>query len=268
MAGILAISFSSPAYAVRVSMKRIVFDGSKKSEVITIINNSGEEKTYRLGWRHYRMDSGESLVALDGLEGADMSDILWADKMVRFAPRRVSVPAGSSQQIRLLFRRPANLQEAEYRSHLWIVEEGKPDAFVADSSQTKQQVRLAVQPAISLPIFVRNGNLKVETSITGASLAKTNEGLKVAFTLNRSGNRSIYGDFDFVCTDAGSNTVLKQVRGIAVYTDTEHRNLDFDITKKDGVSTSCDSVKVVYRADPNDRDFGGKLLAEATATLK
>ncbi len=251
------------AGAVRVSLKRIIFEGSTRSEILTIINNTAETQTYRLGWRKYRMGERHSLKAVD--DDADDGSILWADKMLRFAPRRVTIPAGGSQQVRLLLRRPADIQETEYRSHLWIVTETKPDRFNIEQDVDGQSIRLAVQPAISLPVFVRHGNLSATASIGSPKLVKTAEGLNVSFTLNRQGTSSIYGDFDFTCEDAGNNSVLKQVRGISVYTEIERRFLDFDIPLAQ--AQTCKNVGIEYRADPSDPDHKGATLATAAASL-
>ncbi|MEM7680091.1 MAG: hypothetical protein AAF182_03715 [Pseudomonadota bacterium] len=258
---VLAVA-TKDAHAVRVSLKRVVFDESKRSEILTIINNSSEPKTYRLGWKKYRMDENEALKAIE--EGEDDSGILWADNMVRYAPRRITVAPGGTQQVRLLLRRPKDMQEGEYRSHLWIVTEGKPDAFNPDPSSQARQIRLEVQPAISLPIFVRQGELNVETSISDISAKRNSNGLTVGFTLNRTGNRSIYGDVDFVCTDI--DTVIHQVKGIAVYRETARRNMDFEVPGTTD-ALACSNLKVVYRADPNDRDFPSEVLAEAPTVI-
>lgn len=259
------IKFSEPAHAVRVSLKRIVFDNQKRSEILTLINNTAQPKTYRLGWRKYRMSETQSLQLID--EGEDSSDILWADDMIRFAPRRVTVPPGGSQQIRLLLRRPKDLQEAEYRAHLWIIGETKPENYTADTGSNQQAIRLSVQPAISLPIFVRNGNLSATANITNTQLTRTATGLKLSFDLNREGNRSIYGDFDFICTDTGQEIVLRQIRGIAVYTDINKRSLSYDINLNEAATPSCNTVKILYRGDANDPDFASQTLAEAVASL-
>ncbi|MCB1532181.1 MAG: hypothetical protein KDJ35_04850 [Alphaproteobacteria bacterium] len=264
--GIVFVLSAHDAYALRVSLKRVVFEGPKRSEILTIINNTGEEQTYRLGWRKYKMDEYKSLKAVD--ENGDDSGVLWADDMVRFAPRRVTIPAGGSQQIRLLLRRPSDLQTAEYRSHLWIVTETKPEKFdIQTDSKDGQAIKLAVQPAISLPVFVRNGALQASASISDAKLTRTGGGLKASFVLNREGNESIYGDFDFICTDSGQNKVLKQVRGISVYPEISKRYLDFDIGLGPETATSCNSVNILYRADPDDPEFKGKTLAQSTVTL-
>ena len=254
----------NPAYAVRVSLKRIVFDNTKRSEILTLINNTAEPKTYRLGWRKYRMVPDASLKIIE--EGEDASDILWADNMIRYAPRRVTIPPGGSQQIRLLLRRPKDIQNAEYRSHLWIVSEAKPAAFEADPANQAQAIRLAVQPAISLPIFVRHGDLQSTASITDAKITRTAEGVKLSFNLNREGNRSIYGDFDFTCNAGGEELVLKQVRGIAVYTEVGSRALEFDIPMAENRAANCAAINITYRADPNDPDAIAQTIAQATAT--
>lgn len=259
--------FSDPAYAVRVSLKRVVFEGQKRSEILTLINSSGEPQTYRLGWRRYKMDETEALRAVEEGDPAN-SDILWADDMVRFAPRRVTIPPGGSQQIRLLLRRPKDLQEGEYRAHLWIIAETEPSSFADQTSGSKQAIKLAVQPAISLPIFVRNGKLDVNVSIADAQLKKTDDGLQVTLKLNRTGSRSIYGDFEFICTDGGQDLVLKQTRGIAVYTDVEYRNMDFKIALNESKASTCNNMKILYRGDTNDPEFAQKTIAQATATLQ
>ena len=55
--------------------------------------------------------------------------------MIRYAPRRVTVPPGGSQQIRILLRRPRDLEPGEYRSHLWIVTEQAAKEFVPEAER-------------------------------------------------------------------------------------------------------------------------------------
>lgn len=98
--GIVLSSFfiASEAQALRVSMKRIVFEGPKRSDIISIINNTSQEQTYRMGLKHYRMDAERSLVKLEGPDDPAGADIKWADEMIRYAPRRVTVPPGGSDR--------------------------------------------------------------------------------------------------------------------------------------------------------------------------
>ena len=125
-----------------------------------------------------------------------------------------------------------------------------------------------MQPAISLPVFVRNGDLKAEVNITDAKLTRTDKGLNTTFTLNRTGTRSVYGDVEFVCTDQGQNTILHQVRGIAVYMEVQTRNMKFPIPMKTETAASCNNINIIYRSTPEDRDFQGDVMAQASASLQ
>ncbi len=212
------------------------------------------------------MENGDSsLTQLD--PDAETDDIKWADKMIRFAPRRVTIPPGGSQQVRLLLRRPKDLEQGEYRGHMQIVTEVEAKPYENDPNPTKPSIQLTVQPAISLPIFVRHGKLSAEASITNAKLFKSEKGLKVTLTLNRTGNRGLYGDFDFVCNDGGENKILREIGGIAIYPETTNRDLTFNLELSDTTVANCSKVDVLYRADPDDSQYGGKVLAQATASL-
>lgn len=255
---------SQDALALRVSLKRIVFEGSKRSEILTIINASSKPETYRLEWLRFKMEDGKaSLTSLEDGEAAP--EVNFADDMIRFAPRRVTVPPGGSQQVRLLLRRPKNLKQGEYRAHLRILTEAESRPF-SEQETDKPAVRLSVQPGISLPVFVRHGKLEADVSISEAKLATAENGLEVSFRISRTGDRSVYGDFDFVCNDGGEEKILQTVRGIAVYAETSYRDLKYKLNVSDTTAANCSKVDVVYRADANDNQYGGKVLAQATAT--
>lgn len=255
------------AQALRISMKRVVFEGPKRSDIITIMNNTANEQTYRLGWRHYRMDEEKSLVQV---KDADMNSvpIKWADDMIRFAPRRVTVPPGGSQQIRLLLRRPRDLAAGEYRSHLWVITETEAEKFEADQSQKsgKQSFRLTMQPALTLPIFVRSGDLKATASITDAHLTKTSDGGAVKFVLHRDGDRSLYGDLKVTCTGGKQEYVAHQIRGIAVYPEVNKRILDYEFTYTPEHAADCTQARIEYVADSDDLQYSGKVMAQAQVT--
>lgn len=257
---------SQDALALRVSLKRVVFEGSKRSEILTVINNSSEPETYRIEFLKFTMDEGFGALRLLE-EGETVDGVKWADSMIRFAPRRVTVPPGGAQQIRLLLRRPKDIEKGEYRSHLRILKEIKPQPFEKDLPANQPNIQLRVQPGISLPVFVRHGRLEAEANITNPKLTKIEGGLKIAFRVNRTGERSVYGDFDFVCNDGGQQKILRTVRGLAVYTETEYRDLHFDIELSDSTAANCSVVDIIYRADPNDSQYSGRVLAQANASL-
>ena len=180
---------------------------------------------------------------------------------------RVAPPPGGSQQVRLFLRRPADIQEAEYRAHLWIVTETKPEKFQDDDNPKQSSVRVKVQPAISLPVFVRHGNLDLSMAFDDLSLQRVDEGLDISFSLRREGGMSSYGDFEIVCAD--SNVILKQIRGVAVYTEVTKRNFQYKIPFTEDTVPNCNNVDIIYKADPNSTSENkASVLAKVSGSIQ
>jgi len=261
-AGIMMLS-AHDANALRVTMKRIVFEGPVRTELITIVNNTAEEQVYRLGWRNMRMTEDTSLEYVK--EGDSLEGLMPAEDMIRYSPRRVVLPAGASQQVRLMLRRPKDLAPGEYRSHFWIQPEAEAVKFDPnpDAPKDKPSIQIKMLTGLTLPVFVRNGNLSASAGITNLKMAVAGGELHVTFDLNREGNRSLYGDMDFVCMGGGGETIVKQLKGIAVYTEITKRSMKYDIPLPEGGAGACQKIKVTYTAEKDDPLFKGKVMAEA-----
>lgn len=264
-----ALLFGLPeAQAIKLTLKRVIFEGSKRTEVLTLINDTAEEQVYRLSWRNmYMGKEGKLLVAK---EGEAVEGLNTADNLVIFAPRRIAIPPGGSQQVRLMLRKPKDLADGEYRSHLWIRPEAESVKFEPnpEANPNVPSIQIKMLAGLSFPVFVRQGNLTASGSITDVKFTQRDQKLRVDLVLNREGNRSIYGDFDFICTAGGEDKVVHQVRGIAVYNEASKRALDFDFNiPKEGAGI-CKTLRVTYTADTKDALFAGKKIAEATATLQ
>jgi hypothetical protein len=257
------VVFPGEAQALRVTMKRLVFEGPKRADVIVLINNSPDEMAYRLGWRRMRMGENHSLRPVPDDDPA--ADLRPASDMVTYAPRRVVLPPGGSQQVRLMLRRPRDLADGEYRSHFWIEPEEesvKFDPKELTSDPTKgPAVQIKMLTGITLPVIVRVGNLSATAGIVNGAAQRKGAGATVNFTLTRDGTRSLYGDFDFTCGAA----VVHQVRGLAVYTEVAKRNLKFDIRS---VPADCSTIDVVYKAPEDDLQFAGGTMAQASIPLR
>lgn len=262
--GVASFAVPDAAHAIRVTMKRVIFEGPARSDVITIINNSAKEEVYRLGWRHFKMTPDQMLDSVE--EGEEEEYQKMVEDIVRYAPRRITLPPGQKQQVRLVARRPRDLPEGEYRAHLWIIPEATPPEFSPEElqqAQTGTAIKIGMSTGVSLPVFVRQGDLTAQTSISDAALVHQPDEMKLTFRLNRSGNRSVYGDMDFVCVGSG-NYVVKQLRGIAVYTDVSYRNMEYRVPYPEAGPAACPQIRIDYRAEPEDRLFKGEMMTQAT----
>lgn len=273
--GLFSVAMTSvgvkDAYALRVTLKRIVFEGRNRAETITIVNNKAVEQTYRLGWKNMRMTEDKTLTAIK--EGEDPADfgVRAADHMLRFAPRRITLPPGGVQQVRLMLRRPRDLAPGEYRSHLWISPEADAVAFSAAGDDVKKAsaVQLAMLAGVTLPVFVRHGKMEASGSFSDVKAVRHSDGIKVSLILQREGNRSLYGDFEFACVAGGSDVVLRQSRGIAVYEEVARRMLSFDIQNRANEAVKgCSRLAVRYRSEGEDPLFKGDVIAQTIVTVQ
>ena len=265
--GVLALgAFSSEALALKVTLKRIVFEGPRRAEVLSIINNTHEEQTYRLSWRQMRMTEDEALVVVD--DESQAAAVNAVDSLVRYAPRRIVIPPGGTQQVRLMLTKPKDLAAGEYRSHLWLQPEADNIKFDAgsDKESARPQVQLKMLTGMTLPVIVRHGAMSVKATISDVRVTRNPEGqgMDVALTVGRQGNRSLYGDFKFTC-DGG--VLAREIKGVAVYTDVTQRHMNFTVPFPAEGAASCKSLNVEYIADQDDADLKGAVLATALVTV-
>jgi len=259
------------AQSLSVTMKRIVFEGPKRAEVLTIINNSNKVETYRIGWIHYVMNNEGQLVPVPKEELPP--SVKPASDMIRYAPRRITVGAKSSQQIRIMMRLPAGVEDGEYRSHLWIrtepdVEELKRSAEeFRRKSGSNQSVSIEMLPGITMPVIIRKGAVDANLEIQNLQASQSPGFVDVSYTLARGGLRSVYGDIDYVCNAGMQNEfILKKERGLGIYSEVSSRVFNFKAERPLG-KPSCGNL-TVYFVENEDSTRSKKILqAQATVAV-
>jgi hypothetical protein len=128
------------------------------------------------------------------------------------------------QTVRVQLRLPADLPEGEYRSHMLFraVPLGAPQDSLAPEAATSVQLRLRAVYGVSIPVIVRHGALVAGVTLSNAhveSAPGADPPARLVVTLNRTGNRSVYGDLTAVLLRSGQPDLeVGIVRGLAVYT--------------------------------------------------
>lgn len=265
----LVFAESNDSSALRLILKRVVMEDSKRAEVLTLINGSDEEETYRLLWREMVMTPNEGLKPPSKLENPPV--VPPAKDMIKYSPRRVTLQPGTSQQIRMVLRTPSGLADGEYRSHLWIKKEveveklhiGKEPPLKPRSAK----VEITLLPGVTIPVIVRKGDLSVKVSVGDASVVSKSDKLNVSFTLLREGQKSTYGDVDFYCNPNGESYPLQSMRGIAIYTELNQKYIKGELSNPKGKS-ACREILIRY---VETSDYAGepvKILAEKIVSVK
>jgi P pilus assembly chaperone PapD len=243
---------------------RLVFEKNQRAAQVDLINDGSQSATYRIQLINRRMTEDGSITAITEPVPGEQ----FADGMLVFSPRQVTLAPGTTQTVRVMVRRPAGLAPGEYRSHLYF--ERLPDPGAADSveSQGQQQIGITLNVLVgaSIPVIVREGDTDATATLSNLALQRGADGRNVlAMQVERSGNRSVYGDLVVKFTpNGGAETELAHIGGIAVYTPNPMRRANVALANPPRGTLAHGTLRVTYRERP---DAGGKLLAEASLVL-
>ena len=233
-----------------VTPRRIVFEGNKQSQEITLANTGSDTARYNVSFVQYRMtESG----AFEQITEPD-SGQYFADKFLRVFPRSVTLAPNESQVIRMQFRKMPDMANGEYRSHLYFraVPDEKP---LGEENADTASIGIRLIPifGITIPVIARIGDLSGSVELSGLKLdTQTDTVPSLAITFNRSGDKSVFGDIivNWVSPE-GKETEVGTVRGIAVYTPNRKRNFSMKLRKLPQVDYTRGKLIVQYKA-PND----------------
>ena len=242
-----------------IAPTRLILDGRRGGEVI-LANQGSEEATYRISLELRRMDEDGNLVPVE--EAAATAGEKAALEMIRYAPRRVTLPPAQPQSVRISARPGAELPDGEYRVHMSFAALPKVEA-VAQPVNEATGVSIALTPiyGVVMPIIVRKGSVEVTGGLANPRLTKTEYGDAFAIDMIRSGTSSLYGDI--LVFRRGANEPAFIARGVGVYPEIGERHSTFDITPEQRAALTG-PVRIEYREASEN---GGGLIAAIDGVL-
>ncbi len=253
---ILGLSIQSIAQGdLLVTPKRVVFDGNKRTERLNLVNIGQDTNSYTISFLQKKMTEDGSFINIMEPEAGQF----FADPYLRVFPRVVVLAPGEPQTVTLQFRRGADMQEAEYRSHLYFRSEANYQPLGMEGREADSSALLNVQLipvfGISIPVIIRNGNLNVSTTISDIALMNipgADQNLKL--TLNRTGTSSVYGNvkIDFI-PSRGKAYEVGIVKGISVYTNLSKRNILVRLTNTKEVPLENGKLRVQYISNDDNK---------------
>lgn len=246
-----------------VSPVRVVFEGRERVAEVTLVNKGDARAVYRVSFENRRMNRSGAFEPIETPAPGE----LFAEGLVRYAPRRVELEPNTPQTLRLMLRKPEDLPAGEYRSHLHFaaVPLDVSDNLIESAAAKGNDLSIRLTPiyGVTIPVVVRHGVL------TAAATFKTVEidreaasGPVMRIILGRSGEMSLYGDID-VYVEGDKEPVVSK-RGIAIYVPNAEREvtlpLDPDLLQRIAGKT----IRLEYADQTNS---GADIAAVATAQL-
>ena len=256
------------ASQLMVSPTRVVFEGRTRSARVTLANIGDTEGRFRVSFiRRQMSETGELVEVKEGSPG------MYSDEMVRFSPREVTLPPGQSQVVRLMLRKKSGLEAGEYRSHMLFQSLPDPAATsiqtLTDKNDGKLQIKLIPVVGVSIPVIIRHGSLNASASLSNLKFHPASEPKRqsrISLTIEREGNRSVYGDFRITFyPNKGSPVVVGQANGVALYTPNSRRTFTTNLQAPPGMTLKNGELHVTYLEHGQDARSG--LIAEGRLRL-
>tara|TARA_R110002167_G_scaffold348055_2_gene559221 strand:- start:3831 stop:4562 length:732 start_codon:yes stop_codon:yes gene_type:complete len=242
---------------------RVAFNDRDRSAEIILINPGNKTKSYRLDWVQLK---AREMGGYDEMNEQQADNYPTASDMLRFSPKQVTLEPGGRQLVKLGARRPRDLANGEYRSHLRFTL--LPDEQDADT-EGKTGINLNLLLNYTIPVIIRQGALDYQVTIDSLQVDKieVNDENRYNFIVNltRSGHNSTFGSINVFWTRSNSNNEIKvaELNSLNFYSDVNHITRRLHWQPKD-IAPSSGKFRVVYKGG---KEFRGKILAEKTFNL-
>lgn len=228
--------------------KRLVFEGNQSSQDLTLANTGNDSAQYQLTFVNYRMNEDGKFEKINEPEPGQR----FAENNLRLFPRTVTLAPNEAQKVKVQVFRANQLEEGEYRSHLYFraVPKQKPlEKPTSNENATGITTKLEMVFGISIPVIIEVGSATVNAALTNFSLEQQAENPAIHFTIQREGSKSVYGDFKVThISPSGKATEVGVVKGVAVYAPIPQRNFLIRLGEPKGVDYSSGKLIVAYHS--------------------
>jgi hypothetical protein len=243
---------------------RVVMENAERYATVVLKNIGQASGDFSAELVDMRMEENGRVVPVEAGKTAEYSAVPY----VHIAPHSMTLKPGETQNIRLMLRKPENLEPGEYRAHLKVrIENDNVDAD-AHAGEKSRDVAIAVKTNVVLiiPVIFRHGDTSLAMRIDAPKLSRDASGAPVLnMYLARTGNRSSMGDISVSWVADGKSQLLKFFPGVPVYRPTPRRFISVPLDIPKDVSLSRGKLNIVYAAQEKE---GGKILAEGSVNLQ
>lgn len=242
-----------------ISPTRIAFDERQRVAQVIVINNSNEYKTYRLAWEEKKAKPVGGYTRLE--EGVAHPTAL--SNMVRMSPSQVRLAPGERQIVKLALRKPQNLAEQEYRSHLLF--QALPNESKSQREGQGVGIKIDLILSYSIPVILRQGTSLPEVNIQSVSLDKSDDKKSLLMAIAREGKYSSFGKVEvfYKANNSNEEVTVAMVNDYSIYPEVSLGKLALNIFEP-AVITSPGKLRIVYSGL---KEYRGQVFAEKVVNI-
>jgi len=142
---------------------QMIFAPRQTIQTFTVSNRSANTTLHRLNLSDEVMQENGSLATQ--AEGFEYS----AKKMIRFSPNEITLGPGESQIVRVMIRRPADLKDGDYHTHVMfeeqLTETDKREGGLDAEGQFKTNLKTLL--TLGIPVIVQHGKIERNLEMVG-----------------------------------------------------------------------------------------------------
>ncbi|MDF8334617.1 hypothetical protein [Novosphingobium cyanobacteriorum] len=253
---------------VNLYPKRVVMTDREKTATVGLYNRAAASGDYDISISDMMMTTDGQLVDLAAVtDPAQSARVRTASGMLRWSPRRVTLPANEAQMVRIMVRAAPDLPPGEYRSHFLAVSvppqtgELTIDDAAGGAGGAVGGVGVQIVPrfGISIPVIVRVGETTLNAGLRDMALeTEADRRRTLALTITREGTRSAFGDI--TVSVASVKKPLGEIKGIGVYTEISERRAHVEIDPKADPRLYAKGARLIVTYTDDDMN-PGKVLA-------
>lgn len=263
---LLGIGFHSFAQGdLLITPTRVVFEGRKQSKPIYLVNVGKEKATYSVSFIENDQTEEGGYTRVD----PSAKDKMFAEPYLRFYPRTISLEPGESQTIKLQCRRTPEMKDGEYRSHMYFRSEVYYEPLGESKPDTTNTISVKLTPVfgITIPVIIRSGEVNANATISDLELETQDLETRLNFNLNRTGNKSLYGNLIAEYVPVGGKPYqIGAVNSLTVYTNINKRKVSLMLNLLP--ETKLNEGKIRLRFTSVNNAKSQKIFAEAELELK
>ncbi len=259
---LLLISWQASANLL-INPTRVSLAHGERSTEITLINTSQVTNTYRMEWVEKQAKQGGGY---DDLTDEQAARFPTSSQMIRFSPRQVTLAPNERQTVRIAVRRPSDLAEGEYRSHLMF--RALPPPKTPDSPALAEGASTAINIVLSfaIPVVIRQGqpDYALDLSSAGIRFDPANQQGEVSVNLTRSGKHSTVGDLEAYWTPkGGSERLIAKIGEYSLWPELKHNTAKLGWVGAEFVPADG-QLRVVYKGS---KEFRGTTFFDKTINI-
>lgn len=233
--------------------RRLVFDGVKRrSQELNLANTGTDTARYEISVIEVRMKENGTF---EEIKNADSGN--FASKYMRVFPRYVMLGPNESQTIKVQLTHLNQINEGEYRSHIYIrALPKKKDSRKPKLRKMVTNLRVKLVPmfGISIPTIIKVGESNTRVDLTDLKF-KVSKGKAVfSLTVNRIGNMSAYGNISVEFISSSGNSIhVATVKGLSIYAPNAKRTIKLALNDKLGIRYREGKLRVIFSTQVEDR---------------